>query len=81
VEPKFAEILKAMASAEIQIKSPSVPFFKGGMFRSGLNPLFDKEGKGRFVWQCNDNYVANFSYRTLAVVPIIRCEAFHIKRP
>jgi hypothetical protein len=30
LEPKFAEILKAMASAEIQIKSPSVPLFQRG---------------------------------------------------
>jgi hypothetical protein len=57
MEPKFAETLKAMASAEIQFKSPLSPpdhvrgrlFFKGGVFPRRLNPSLTKRGKGRFV--------------------------------
>jgi hypothetical protein len=36
---------------ELKIASqiPLVPFFKGGIFYGVFNPLFEKEGKGRFA--------------------------------
>jgi hypothetical protein len=38
-----------MAAVELELKSPSVPLFKGGIFSDRPLPLFDKEGKGRFL--------------------------------
>jgi hypothetical protein len=37
-----------MAAAELEVKSPSVPLFQRGIFLYAVQPLFGKEGKGRF---------------------------------
>ena len=44
---------------------PLSPFFKGGIFSVGFQPLFGKEGKGRFFAEADRNYVTNFWVTTL----------------
>jgi len=50
---------------EVELQSPSVPLFQGGILSVGVKPLFEKEGKGRFFAKANRNYILNFWDRTL----------------
>jgi len=55
-----------MATAEVELKSPCPPFFKGGIFSVRFSPLFAKEGKGRFSNRMTlELYIANFCSRLL----------------
>jgi hypothetical protein len=46
VTQKFDEQVQMMAAAEVELKSPFVPLFKGGIFFLGfLTPLW-KRGEG-----------------------------------
>jgi hypothetical protein len=51
--PKFVEKVQTMATAEVELKSPFVPLFKGGIFSVRFSPLFAKEGKGE-IFEQND---------------------------
>jgi len=44
--PEVRLKLRTMATAEVALKSPWIPLFKGGIFRALLFPLFGKEGEG-----------------------------------
>jgi hypothetical protein len=65
----------AMVILEARFKSPSIPLFQRGKFRSRLYPLFRKEGKGE-IWEAvAPELSVNFWYRT----PKLRrkfCEIF-----
>ena len=54
-----------MSIAESEIKSPFVPFFKGGIFSGAVKPLFGKEGQGRFFPEPVRNYLETFWITTL----------------
>jgi hypothetical protein len=56
---KFVEEVQTMAAAEVELKSPSVPFFKGRFSSMGPNPLW-KEGRGDFWTEYSGSYAANF---------------------
>jgi hypothetical protein len=54
-----------MAVSEVEIKSPSIPFFKGGIVSVGSNPSLEKRGRGDFQARLSANHVADFWHRTL----------------
>jgi hypothetical protein len=49
-----------MQPVGIELKSPLSPFFKGGFFSAGFQPLFGKEGLGEIFGRFTREYVANF---------------------
>ena len=55
---------KSSRCQELEVDStpPVSPFFKGDLIRA-FNPLFGKEGKGRFFAEAGTNYGANFQNR------------------
>ncbi len=49
---KFVEKMQKMVATRIEFNSP---FFKGGIFSLASQPLFGKEGKGKFSGEMTTN--------------------------